>query len=211
MLLYLSKGGAVLESLIKSIERQPEMNGLSMQEFLNQFEEGQTVSITYLATIKEEKKQVAPLHISGDGVHKGHEYIVRVKKWMTQETTSSDFDFMQRWNNNIPMPFRVMRGRVLSETRGMVFMELKGTVLKTDYCMRCGRPLTHPVSRLYGLGPECGGHAHINPFNTEEELYAAFAEVKEKLGSITWKGWISKSEIEYATEVLPNGQVFTRN
>ena len=200
-----------MESLIKSIERQPEMNGLSMQEFLNQFEEGQTVSITYRATIKEEKKQVVPLHISGDGVHKGHEYIVRVKKWMTQETTSSDFDFMQRWNNNIPMPFRVMRGRVLSETRGMVFMELKGTVLKTDYCMRCGRPLTHPVSRLYGLGPECGGHAHINPFNTEEELYAAFAEVKEKLGSITWKGWISKSGIEYATEVLPNGQVCTRN
>ena len=200
-----------MESLIKSIERQPEMNGLSMQEFLNQFEDGQTVSITYRATIKEEKKQVVPLHISGDGVHKGHEYIVRVKKWMTQETTSSDFDFMQRWNNNIPMPFRVMRGRVLSETRGMVFMELKGTVLKTDYCMRCGRPLTHPVSRLYGLGPECGGHAHINPFNTEEELYAAFAEVKEKLGSITWKGWISKSGIEYATEVLPNGQVCTRN
>lgn len=200
-----------MESLIKSIERQPEMNGLSMQEFLNQFEEGQTVSITYLATIKEEKKQVVPLHISGDGVHKGHEYIVRVKKWMTQETTSSDFDFMQRWNNNIPMPFRVMQGSVLSETRGMVFMELKGTVLKTDYCMRCGRPLTHPVSRLYGLGPECGGHAHINPFNTEEELYAAFAEVKEKLGSITWKGWIAKSGIEYATEVLPNGQVFTRN
>lgn len=203
MLLYLSKGGAVLESLIKSIERQPEMNGLSMQEFLNQFEEGQTVSITYLATIKEEKKQVVPLHISGDGLHKGHEYIVRVKKWMTQETTSSDFDFMQRWNNNIPMPFRVMRGRVLSETRGMVFMELKGTVLKTDYCMRCGRPLTHPVSRLYGLGPECGGHAHINPFNTEEELHAAFAEVKEKLGSITWKGWIAKSGVIEAVEISP--------
>ena len=192
-----------MESLIKSIERQPEMNGLSMQEFLNQFEEGQTVSITYRATIKEEKKQVVPLHISGDGVHKGHEYIVRVKKWMTQETTSSDFDFMQRWNNNIPMPFRVMRGRVLSETRGMVFMELKGTVLKTDYCMRCGRPLTHPVSRLYGLGPECGGHAHINPFNTEEELYAAFAEVKEKLGSITWKGWIAKSGVIEAVEIGP--------
>lgn len=203
MLLYLSKGGAVLESLIKSIERQPEMNGLSMQEFLNQFEEGQTVSITYRATIKEEKKQVVPLHISGDSLHKGHEYIVRVKKWMTQETTSSDFDFMQRWNNNIPMPFRVMRGRVLSETRGMVFMELKGTVLKTDYCMRCGRPLTHPVSRLYGLGPECGGHAHINPFNTEEELYAALAEVKEKLGSITWKGWIAKSGVIEAVEISP--------
>ena len=192
-----------MESLIKSIERQPEMNGLSMQEFLNQFEEGQTVSITYRATIKEENKQVVPLHISGDGVHKGHEYIVRVKKWMTQETTSSDFDFMQRWNNNIPMPFRVMRGRVLSETRGMVFMELKGTVLKTDYGMRCGRPLTHPVSRLYGLGPECGGHAHINPFNTEEELYAAFAEVKEKLGSITWKGWIAKSGVIEAVEIGP--------
>lgn len=200
-----------MEALLKSIERQPQTNGLNMQEFVQQFQEGQQVSVFFPAVIQVEKIEPKPLHISGNSVRKGHEYIVRVKKWMTQETTSADFDFMKRWNDNIPMPFRVMRGRVLSETRGMVFMELRACVLKTDYCMRCGRPLTHPVSKLYGLGPECGGHAHINPFNTEEELQSAIQEVREKLNGITWKGWIAKSGIEYATEVLPNGKVCTRN
>ena len=192
-----------MEALIKSIERQPQLNGMSIEEFLQNLKDGHTVSIVYPAVVQAEKKEPQPLHISGNSVRKGHEYIVRVKKWMTEETKSSDFDFMERWNNNIPMPFRVMRGRVLSETRGMVFMELRACVLKTDYCMRCGRPLTHPVSRLYGLGPECGGHAHINPFNTEEELQAAIHEVRKKLNDITWKGWIAKSGVIEAVEISP--------
>lgn len=73
--------------------------------------------------------------------------------------------------------------------------------LKIDVCMRCGRTLTHPVSRLYGIGPECGGHAHINPFNTEEELYAALDKVKEQLSEIKWRGWVIKSAIEECQEV----------
>ena len=83
----------------------------------------------------------------------------------------------------------------------MIYMELKACVMETDCCMKCGKTLTHPVSRLYGLGPECGGHFHINPFNTEEELQAALDEVKQKLESVTWSGWIAKSGVEYATEV----------
>ena len=80
-------------------------------------------------------------------------------------------------------------------------MELKVRRLKTDYCMKCGRPITHPVSRLYGLGPECGGHYHINPFETEEQLRQAVKEIDEKLNAIQWSGWISKRGIEYAMEV----------
>lgn len=198
-----------MEALLKSITRQPE--GKTVDDFLRSFEDGQKICVIYKAVRKTEKPQPKPLHISGSSIRKGHEYIIRVKKWMTQETTSDSFDFMRHWNQNIPMPFRVMRGRVLNETRGMVYMELRACALKTDYCMRCGRPLTHPVSKLYGLGPECGGHAHINPFNTEEELYAAIDEVHRKLNSITWKGWIAKSGIEYATEVLPDGRVNARH
>ena len=108
------------------------------------------------------------------------------------------------------MPLRVMRGRVLSETRGMVYMELRACPIETDHCMKCGKPLTHPVSRLYGLGPECGGHYHINPFDTEEELNAAIEEVRQKLNNVTWTGWIAKSGVDYATEVLPNGDTARR-
>lgn len=194
-----------MEALLKSVTREP--YGTSIEEVITGANEGEEISVVFRAVDKKPEKSDKPLHISGEHIHKGHEYIIRVKRWMTQQTTDNSFDFMRHWNKNIPMPFRVMRGRVLSETRGMVYMELRACVLKTDYCMKCGKPLSHPVSKLYGLGPECGGHYHINPFNTEEELQNAIQDVRQKLNNITWTGWVAKSGIEYATEVLPNGDV----
>lgn len=187
-----------METLLKSITRQPYETTIA--EVIAKSSESEEVSVVFKAVHK--KPEEKPLHISGNHMRKGHEYIVKVKSWMTQATTDDSFDFMRHWNRNIPMPFRVMRGRVLSETRGMLYMELKACVLKTDYCMKCGKPLSHPVSRLYGLGPECGKHYHINPFNTEEELQAAIQEVHQKLNNITWTGWVAKSGVEYATEVF---------
>lgn len=195
-----------METLLKSITRQP--YGTSFEDIIASVKEGEEVSVVFRAVEKQPEEQ--PLHISGNHMRKGHEYIVRVKRWMTQKTTDDSFDFMRHWNQNIPMPMRVMRGRVLSETRGMLYMELRACPMETDYCMRCGKPLTHPVSKLYGLGPECGGHYHINPFETEEELHSAIEEVKQKLNNIVWTGWIAKSGVEYATEVLPNGDVARR-
>lgn len=195
-----------METLLRSITRQPW--GTTMDQIINKASEGDAVTVIFKPV--EQKREDKPLHISGEHLRKGHEYIVRVKSWMTKQATDPSFDFMSHWNKNIPMPLRVMRGRVLSETRGMVYMELRACPLKTDFCMKCGKPLTHPVSRLYGLGPECGGHYHINPFNTEEELQAAIQEVRQKLSSVTWTGWIAKSGVEYATEVLPNGDIARR-
>ena len=195
-----------METLLKSITREP--YGTTIENVIDSTSEGEEVSIVFRSV--HIKREETPLRISGEHMRKGHEYIVRVKTWMTKETRDDSFDFMRHWNKNIPMPLRVMRGRVLSETRGMVYMELRACPLKTDYCMKCGKPLTHPVSRLYGLGPECGGHYHINPFNTEEELQSAIQEVRQKLNNVTWTGWIAKSGVEYATEVLPSGKVAVR-
>jgi hypothetical protein len=195
-----------VETLLKSITRQPW--NTTIEDIISKANEGDAVTVVFKAAQK--KREEVPVHISGECMRKGHEYIVKVKSWMTKATTDDSFDFMRHWNQNIPMPLRVMRGRVLSETRGMVYMELRACALKTDYCMKCGRPLTHPVSKLYGLGPECGGHYHINPFNTEEELQAAIQEVRQKLNNVTWTGWIAKSGVEYATEVLPNGDIARR-
>lgn len=192
-----------METLLKSITREP--HGVTMADVIATAAEGEEVSIVFRAVRAEPKSQ--PFRISGEHMRKGHEYIVRVKRWMTQATKDDGFDFMRHWNKNIPMPMRVMRGRVLSETRGMLYMDLHACPLKTDYCMKCGKPLSHPVSRLYGLGPECGGHYHINPFNTEEELNSAIEDVQRKLNNVTWTGWIAKSGVEYATEVLLNGDV----
>ncbi len=127
-------------------------------------------------------------------------YRITVKKYMTQKS-NRDFDFMSRWNNDIPMPFVRMTAKVIKQTRGMIYAECFGDIEKTDICMKCGKPLANPVSRLYGLGPECGQHAYINPFDTEDELKEHLEEVKIKIQNVKWVGWIIKSAVKECEEV----------
>ena len=124
------------------------------------------------------------------------EYCITVKQYMTQKA-SPDFDFMAKWNNNTPMPFRTMIGTVEKETRGMVYMKLHADIYAPviTSCMVCGRRLTNPVSQYFGVGPECGGHNYVHPFDTDEELRAAVASYRSKLQNIKWEGWIIKSAI----------------
>ena len=109
-------------------------------------------------------------------------YKIKVKNYMTKKSTPS-FDFMLKWNNDNPMPMRVMVGDKLEETRGMVKMQLHADICEkiTETCMKCGRPLTNPVSRFFGIGPECGGHNYVNPFDTDEELKKAVESYREEL------------------------------
>lgn len=125
-----------------------------------------------------------------------NELVITVKPYMTKEATP-EFDFMAKWNNNVPMPLRTMVGTVERETRGMVYMKLHGEIIQrlTERCMKCGKPITHPVSKYFGMGVQCGGHNYINPFETEEELNNAIASYREKLRTITWEGWVIKSAI----------------
>lgn len=127
-------------------------------------------------------------------------YRITVKKYMTQKS-NRDFDFMSKWNKDIPMPFVRMTAKVIKQTRGMIYAECFGDIEKTDICMKCGKPLTNPVSRLYGLGPECGQHAYINPFDTADELKEHLEEVKTKIQNVKWVGWIIKSAVKECEEV----------
>lgn len=127
-------------------------------------------------------------------------YRITVKKYMTQKS-NRDFDFMSKWNKDIPMPFVRMTAKVIKQTRGMLYAICHGDVEKTDICMRCGKPLTNPVSKLYGLGPECGQHFYINPFDTEDELKEHLEDTKIKLQNVEWEGWIIKSAIKDCEEV----------
>lgn len=126
------------------------------------------------------------------------QYRITVKQYMTKKATP-DFDFMKKWNNDVPMPFMTMIGTVEKETRGMVYMKLHADiyapVIRT--CMMCGRPITNKVSQYFGVGPICGGHNYVNPFNSEEELKEAVGEYRKKLQKITWEGWIIKSAITH--------------
>ena len=124
-------------------------------------------------------------------------YKIKVRQYMTKPG-SPEFDFHDKWNNGTPMPMRIMVGRKLKETRGMVQMELWGEIIDeiSTHCMKCGRTLTNPVSKYFGIGPECGNHGYNNPFETDEELEAAIKEVQKQLKEIKWTGWVIKSAIE---------------
>ena len=122
---------------------------------------------------------------------------ITVRQYMTKPA-SPDFDFMAKWTNNIPMPLRTMVGSIEKETPGMVYMKLHGDLTSrvTQSCMKCGRPITNPVSQFFGMGPECGGHNYVNPFESEEELLEAVETYrKEYLQQIKWEGWVIKSSI----------------
>ena len=116
-------------------------------------------------------------------------YKIQVKQYMTRPA-DWNFDFMEKWNKNIPMPMRVMVGEEIKETPGMVYMKLRGKGIATITCMRCGRTLTNPISRHYGIGPECmcklGLTANIDDVDV----------IKEQLADVTWEGWIIKKAIE---------------
>lgn len=129
-------------------------------------------------------------------------YKITVKKYMTQPA-SPTFDFMQKWNNNTPMPLRTMVGTIEKETPGMVYMKLHGDIYaeRICTCMKCGRPLTNPVSQFFGIGPECGGHNYVNPFSSDAELKEAVSAYKTQLQKIQWSGWIIKSAITEKEEV----------
>lgn len=128
------------------------------------------------------------------------EYRVKVRQYMTKPATA-DFDFMDKYNDGNPMPMRVMFGTVLEETRGMYRMALYGKPEPSSVCFVCGRTLTHPVSVLYGIGPECGEHYHINPLGSAEALKEAMESIKKNLADVRWTGWVIKKAIEDMEEV----------
>lgn len=118
---------------------------------------------------------------------------VKVKLYMTKKD-GEYFTFHNTWNNGQEMPFRIMYGNPIEETKTMIKMKLWADITESDYCIRCGKPLTNEISKLYGLGPECGQHYYINPLSKEEfEKYKD--AIKNKLNSITWEGWIPKDAI----------------
>ena len=138
-----------------------------------------------------ESTPMTQVHALEDG-----EYFIHVKGYMLQKSTPS-FDFMERWNNNVPMPLSIMAGIKDKETPRMVHMKLHGAMYAEQMhtCMKCGRPLTNPVSQYFGIGPECGHHGYTNPFESEEELRNAIQQYRVQLLNITWEGWIPKSAI----------------
>lgn len=143
---------------------------------------------------KAEFIEQAKKETQSEKTEKGQEYRIKVRQYMTKPS-SPGFDFQTKWNNDTPMPMRIMVGRIIDETKGMYKMGLEGRPQATSVCMKCGRKLTNPVSLLYGIGPECGGHFHITTVS-ESELEQNMESIKEKMAQVKWTGWVIKSAVE---------------
>ena len=127
-------------------------------------------------------------------------YDILVKPWMTQKS-SKDFNFMLNWNNDTPMPMRRMRGSINKETPGMYNMTLRGVPSTTGVCSVCGKTLTNPISRLYGIGPECMEKTGIFSDIPIEKAKERLNEINKRIENIVWTGWIAKSAIMNMEEI----------
>lgn len=130
----------------------------------------------------------------------GKSYKITVKKYMTEPATVN-FDFQDKWNNGKPMPLCIMQGEVMKETRGMYYMNLQGKAEPTSKCLVCGRVLLNPISKLYGIGPECSGKIGLIRIESEEEAREKWNELVQQIGNIKWEGWVIKSAIKEWEEI----------
>ena len=191
-------------TMLKNWNGKVQVNGTDYADInsaiLANFRVGDPIHIVlYPQGYKAENKQTASVKTENT---KQKEYRITVRQYMTKKA-SPEFDFMAKWNNDVPMPYRTMTGVKVKETRGMVYMKLHGDIWqeRITTCMCCGKLLTNPVSQYFGIGPECGGHGYVNPFDDDEQLKEAVADMKKKLINVTWEGWIIKSAITEEVEV----------
>lgn len=188
-------------NLLKDYKGAVEVNGQSFDSLdsalkgLKNFDGQLTIVLNKGAGERVSQASQQVEEVVGDKI-----YRIKVRQYMIKPSTP-EFDFHDKWNNGNPMPMRIMVGKKLKETKGMVQMELWGEITEdvTTHCMRCGRTLTNPVSKYFGIGPECGNHGYNNPFDDEEELKRAVKEVDKQLREIKWTGWVIKSSIEEET------------
>lgn len=121
-------------------------------------------------------------------------YKIKVKNYMTEPSTPT-FDFQDKWNDGNPMPLCIMKGEIIKETRGMYYMNLHGEAEKTSNCIVCGRTLKNPISKLYGIGPECSENIGLIRIESEEEAKEKLNHIVKQIEDITWEGWVIKSAI----------------
>ncbi len=181
-------------SLMKNWKGEVEVNGVHYNNIsevkisdLNDFD---NVTIHLSSAVKKSLKSSNSVLIDDDK----KQYRITVKQYMTKPA-SPEFDFMTRWNKDIPMPMRIMQGTVEKETRGMVYMKLHGFARQTITCACCGKELTNPVSRYYGIGPIC--LAKLGIARQIDDI----DNIKEDLAKIEWEGWIIKSAITEQEEI----------
>lgn len=171
-----------------------------IHRFSNEINFEESKSFEFILPARHSGITYAVEHMNPEKMEVGKSYKITVKMYMTEPATST-FDFQDKWNNGIPMPLCIMQGEVIKETRGMYYMNLQGKAEPTPKCLVCGKTLTNPVSKLYGIGPECSSKIGLCRVDSEEEANEKWDELVRQLGIIKWSGWVIKSAIKEWEEI----------
>lgn len=186
-------------NLLKNWQGEVEINGQQYNNIEDALKfDFKTLSDNMLIKLSSKsKKSLNESNISENHIENATtktEFCITVKPYMTKKSTP-EFTFMSQWNNDNPMPIRTMIGTVEKETRGMVYMNLHGFGKPTINCLCCGKELTNPISRHYGIGPVC-----LNKMGIVRDIEDV-DNIKEDLAKIEWSGWIIRSAILEKEEV----------
>ena len=182
-------------SLLKDWEGEVEIDGVKYESISDVSESTQnTLNPNTVIKLSSKKKRTLTERQSIVKSDDNGEQTITVRAYMTKHATP-DFNFMAQWNNDIPMPMRTMQGEKIKETRGMVYMKLHGYGKATITCLCCGKELTNPISRHYGIGPVC-----LSKIGITRDIEDV-SGIREELQNITWEGWIIKSAILKEGEV----------
>ena len=186
-------------NMLESWKGQIEINGKQYDSVERARIENKTFSgqvhIKLYCKAKNENLSTQRASESADTEVQTQQYRITVKKYMTEQS-SAGFDFMLKWNHDVPMPLRTMVGTIEKETKGMYFMHLRGQAEATCTCLRCGRTLTNPVSKHYGIGPECMAKLGMIRLDIND-----IEGISKKLTEVEWTGWVIKSAITDKEEV----------
>ncbi|MNV38662.1 hypothetical protein D3C71_1302240 [compost metagenome] len=101
------------------------------------------------------------------------------------------------FNSGKPIPLLVMFGEIIKENDKSFLINVHGKPEPSSICFSCGAELTHPVSVLYGIGPDCGKHFHISPV---KDIMNHMDELKKKFSDIKWRGLVPKKSVVITPE-----------
>jgi hypothetical protein len=106
--------------------------------------------------------------------------VITIKSWLARERKLST----------------VMEGVILHETAKAIRFKGHVAIRETVTCLRCGRELEHPISRLVGYGPICCERLGIDRPDyetmTEEELEV----LRGRLIAVEVEDWFPRSQIK---------------
>jgi len=94
-----------------------------------------------------------------------------------------------------------LEGEVLRETDRAILLRGSAVVRESDRCLRCGREITNPVSRLAGYGPWCSDELGIPRDFSEDEVEQIREAVKVRTRV---EVWLPRSRVTFV-EGAPNG------